>query len=334
MRILSVVSRGYYGRTDAVEPMYLALTEPLIELGHEVDHFDYFLSNRQVGPERTGELFLEKVCSSKYDLVLYQTACQEARHINGPVREASRYAVTVAWNSDDDFAWATQTSLMAPSFTYMYTTYLHIYEENRVAYPNLRLTQWGCYAKFADFGRTKDLDFTFAGQIYGDRAQSCRYLAKKADLRVYGFMSGLVQTPAFLYWPLIRKVTFRFPSVYGRPLHYREINEIWNRSKISYTPMEASVSADILQIKSRAFEMGLSGTLMLCRLSPNLDRYYEPGKEFVPFEDLDDCVEKAKYYLAHEDERAHIAKAYHDRTRAEHLWTHRFKKMFEEIGLS
>jgi len=333
MHILSVVGRGYYGKTDTVEPMYLAFTEPLIELGHRVDHFDHILSNREIGAEETADLLVKQVRSSKYDAVLYQTACQDARTLSEAMREASRYSVTIAWNSDDDFAWAEQTSVMAAGFTYMYTTYPHIYEDNRVAFPNLRLTQWGCYDGFADFARFKDLGFTFAGQIYGDRVRSCRYLVEKAGLQVYGLMSGKVHTPAVLYWPLVRKLTFRFPSVYGRAIHYREINDIWNRSKISYTPMEASVNADLLQIKSRAFEMGLSGTLMLCRLSPRLDRYYEPWKEFVPFEDLDDCVGKAKYYLSHENERARIAEAYRDRTRAEHLWIHRFKKMFEEIGL-
>lgn len=333
MRVLSVVTRGYYGRTDAVEPMYLAFTDPLRELGHDVDHFDHFASMRDHGPARTADDFLAKVRQGSYDAILYQTACQVAEHINEPVREASRHAVTIAFNSDDDFAWEKQTSRMAPAFTYMYTTYPHIYEQNRAAFPNLRLTQWGCYRQYADFGRAKDLDFTFAGQIYGDRVRSCKYLVQKGGLRVYGFMSGMVHTPRFLYWPILRNVTFRFPSVYGRPIHYREINDVWNRSKVSYTPMEASVDANLLQIKSRAFEMGLSGTLMLCRLSPNLDRYYEPGKEFVPFDDLDDCAEKAKYYVTHETERARIARAYHDRTLAEHLWTHRFQSMFDEIGL-
>jgi spore maturation protein CgeB len=97
--------------------------------------------------------------------------------------------------------------------------------------------------------------------------------------------------------------------------------------------MEASLDPKILQIKSRTFEMGLSGTLMLCKQSPNLEQYYEPGKEFVAFDDLEDCVEKAKYYLAHETERARIAKAYHDRTRAEHTWQNRFRQIFRDIGM-
>ena len=169
--------------------------------------------------------------------------------------------------------------------------------------------------------------------MYVTRSAAARYLAKHAGLRVYGFMSGMVRTPSFLYWPGLRTLTFRFPAIYGAPIQYDDINDIWNRSRISYTPMEASVGADLLQIKSRTFEQGLSGTLMVCRRSPNLELYYEPGKEFVPFDDLDDCVDKVKFYSQHESERARIARAYHDRTRAEHMWTHRFQKMFEDIGL-
>ena len=334
MKILACVSRGYYNQPGAVEPMYIAFTEPLRALGHEVEHFDHFLVKKQYGPAATAEQFLEQVRRGSYDAILYQTSCQNPAEIVESIREAGRFAPTIAWNSDDDFAWETQTSAMAPYFTFMFTTYPHIYEQNRGRHPNLRLSQWGCFDGFGDFDRPKDLDFTFAGQIYGDRVRSTRYLAKRAGLRVYGFMSGMIRTPRFLYWPGVRKVTFCFPSVYGAPIHYRDINDIWNRSRISYTPMEASADANLLQIKSRTFEQGLSGTLMICRQSPNLERYYEPGKEFVAFDDLEDCVEKVAYYLAHEAERVRIAKAYHDRTRAEHMWTHRFQKMFESIGLS
>lgn len=333
MRILACVTKGFYGLANTVEPMYIAFTEPLRALGHEVDHFDHYRLMKEIGHDATGEQLVDKVRHGRYDAVLYQTACQQAEHINEPLREAGRHAVTIAWNSDDDFAWDGQTRLMAPAFTFMFTTYPHIYEQNRAQYPNLRLSQWGCFEGLGDFHRPKDLDFTFAGQFYGDRVRSGRYLAHQAGLKVFGLMSGRVTRPSFLFWPGLRAATLRIPAVYGRAIHFDAINEIWNRSRISYTPMEASVSTDILQIKSRAFEQGLSGTMMICRQSPNLERYYEPGKEFVPFETLDDCVDKVKFYLQHESERARIAQAYHDRTRAEHMWTHRFQNMFKEIGL-
>lgn len=333
MRVLSVVGKQYYGQPGAIEPMFLEFTDPLMDLGHSVEHYDHILMHKKHGPRICGELFVESVRKGKYDVVFYQTACQSADEIGEYVREAGRYSPIVAWNSDDDWTWDIQTKHMAPFFTFMFTTYPNIFEANRVQFPNLRLSQWGCYDRFARFDARKDLDFTFAGKIYGERVKSCRYLKNQAGLQVFGQFSGMLDTPDFLYWPVIRKVTFRFPSVYGRAITFEEVNTIWNRSKISFTPMEASVDPNILQIKSRTFEMGLSGTLMLCQHSPNLEKYYDPGKEFIPFYDLDDCIGKAKYFLAHESERLRIAKAYRDRTKAEHLWQHRFKHILHSIGI-
>ncbi len=261
-------------------------------------------------------------------MVLYHTAGQDWM-LPEAIREAGRWTATVAWNHDDDWQWESYTSKLYPYFTFMVTTYPQIYEKYREQYPNLRLSQWGCYERFADFGRPKDLPFTFVGQVYGARNHQCRYLRRHAGLRALGKGSRLVR----LGLPEFRGV-WRLPWLYGEELHgFREVNDIWNRSRISFTPLGASPDPQLLQIKARVFEMGMSGTLMLCPRAPNLERYYEPGKEFVPFDDLDDCVAKAKFYLKHERERAGIARAYHDRTQAEHLWQHRFTKLFQDIGL-
>jgi spore maturation protein CgeB len=119
----------------------------------------------------------------------------------------------------------------------------------------------------------------------------------------------------------------------NRALALRQVNDIWNRTKVSYTPMSASVDPKLLQIKGRAFEMGLSGTMMLCQSSPNLERYYVPGREFIAFDSLDDCMEKARYYTRHDAERQRIAQAYYNRTRAEHTWEHRWDHILSQIGM-
>jgi len=328
MRILSVVGKNYYGRPGFIEPMYLEFTDPLADLGHEVEHFDHAEIRKQFGLEGCGDRFIERVKSGRYDMVLYQTAGQDWMPPEA-IREASRYGPIVAWNSDDDWQWDSYTRHLAPYFTFMVTTYPHIYEANREQYPNLILSQWGCYDRFADFSRQKDMDFTFVGRIYGYRNRDCRYLRRKAGLRVYGAGARLVN----LGFSSFRGCS-RIPGLMGQPIaDYAKVNEIWNRSRISYTPLGSSIDPRALQIKGRVFQMGLSGTLMLCDNHPELARYYEPGKDFVAFEDLEDCVEKAKYYLAHEAERARIAKAYHDRTKAQHLWQLRFVKLFQNIGL-
>jgi len=71
---------------------------------------------------------------------------------------------------------------------------------------------------------------------------------------------------------------------------------------------------------------------MLCDDHPEITQYYEPGKEFVAFNGLDECADKARYYLTHEPERARIASAYFERTRAEHLWQHRFRHLLSDMG--
>ena len=47
-----------------------------------------------------------------------------------------------------------------------------------------------------------------------------------------------------------------------------------------------------------------------------------------------DLVEKVRYYLKHEDERAAIAQAGYERTLREHTYVHRFRDIFGQMGLS
>jgi len=79
--------------------------------------------------------------------------------------------------------------------------------------------------------------------------------------------------------------------------------------------------------------MGLTGTLVLCDSAAELERYYRPGKEIVTFENLQDCAEKALWYLSHESERASVAKQYRDRTLREHMWEYRFNDLFRQMGI-
>ena len=332
MRILSTVSRNYYGLPGAVEPMYLEFTDPLIDMGHEVETFDHHKARSEIGLTGCGEQFVERVRTGRYDVVFYQTGGGDAM-ARDAIRDAARYAPVVAWNSDDDWQWESYTRHLAPYFTSMVTTYPHIHRENRDRCPNLILSQWGCYDRFADFDAVKDMDFSFVGLFYGERVQLCRALRRGGGLEAFGPGAGMVNHRFLMRCRRARNVLRRVPALYGRAVSFEAANAIWNRTKISLCPMGGSADPKRLQIKSRAFEMGLSGTLMICQHSPGLEDYYEPGKEFVPFFSVDDCIDKVKHYLRHERDRLAVASAYRDRTRAEHLWQHRFARIFEDIGL-
>lgn len=86
------------------------------------------------------------------------------------------------------------------------------------------------------------------------------------------------------------------------------------------------------QIKGRNFEVPGCGGFLLTGMAENLGQYYEIGKEVVCFDDRHDLIEKVRYYLKHEDERAVIAKAGYERTLREHTYARRFSEIFEQIG--
>ncbi len=329
MRILSVMCKHYANHPSAIEPMFLEFSSPLQDLGHEVDHFDHSACGRKVGQERCGDMFVDCVRNGNYEVVFYQTSGHD--HMpKDAIREAGRFAAIVAWNSDDDWQWESYTRGLAPYFTFMVTTYRHIYEANREAFPNLRLSQWGCYDRLANFAHPKDIAFSMVGRVYGQRYHDCRRLHRSARLRVFGSGSRLVT----LGIPPFRGCS-RIPGLMGPPVSdYADVNDIWNRTRVSYTPLGASVNPRLLQVKGRVFQMGMSGTMMMCEDHPEIRRYYDHGKEYVTFSDLDDCAEKASYYLSHESERARIAQAYYNRTRAEHTWQHRFRRLLTDMGFS
>jgi hypothetical protein len=72
----------------------------------------------------------------------------------------------------------------------------------------------------------------------------------------------------------------------------------------------------------RLYETTGTGALLLTESAPNLSDLFEPGVEVVAYDSTDDLVDKVRHYLEHEDERAAIARAGHERTMAQHTYGH------------
>jgi len=305
--------------------MYLYFTRPLEELGHEVRTFDHHERSRRLGRVATTQELLREIETGNDDIVFYQTASTEPVETSA-LAELSRRRLIVAWNSDDDWQWA-YTGPRAAHFTFMVTTYPSIHRANRLRVPNLLLSQWACLES-REPRLAKDIDFSFAGAVYKTRNADCRRLRRSAGLRCFGRGARLVNLgiPYF-------KGAFRLPLLSGEAIDFSEINAVWERSRVSYTPLGGGPTGEVLSLKSRLFDMGFARTLMLCELAPDLEAYYEPEKEFVSYRTLEECAEKAAYYLRNESARAAIADRYRRRTLADHLWTRRFRDLFAQMRI-
>ena len=77
----------------------------------------------------------------------------------------------------------------------------------------------------------------------------------------------------------------------------------------------------------RLFEATGVGALLMTEAAPNLAELFEPGGEVVAYEDADDLVDKARYYLANEQERVAVASAGQRRTLRDHTYRVRIAEL-------
>jgi spore maturation protein CgeB len=77
----------------------------------------------------------------------------------------------------------------------------------------------------------------------------------------------------------------------------------------------------------RLYETTGVGTLLVTDWKQNLHEMFEPGAEVVAYRTPQECVEKIRYLLEHEEERAQIARAGQARTLREHTYRSRMAEL-------
>jgi spore maturation protein CgeB len=77
----------------------------------------------------------------------------------------------------------------------------------------------------------------------------------------------------------------------------------------------------------RMFEATGVGALLVTESATNLPDFFEPGREVVAYNGVDDLVEKIRYFLEHDEERRRIAAAGQRRTLTEHTYGHRIRQL-------
>ncbi len=111
----------------------------------------------------------------------------------------------------------------------------------------------------------------------------------------------------------------------------RFFNEMARTYSASRIVLNLSVRDDV---NMRVFEALACGSLLLTndvRLN-GLDRLFRDGEHLVTFRDFDDLLEKARHYLAHEQDRRRIADAGHEAVLAEHTYRLRMAVLLDHVA--
>jgi spore maturation protein CgeB len=237
---------------------------------------------------------------------------------------------TVNWFADDHWRFDKFSRHMAPAFDLAVTTdadSLPKYEA--IGHERVLLSQWACnrYA-YGRFDGPIEHEVTFVGQPHGNRQAIIDQLtAAGHDVQCWGFG-----------WPAGKLDHGGMVRVFGTS----RVN--LNLSNSSTPPNTLRVRVGRLlgrgpkgpvpaQIKGRNFEVPGCGGFLLTERVPHLERYFELGAEVAVYDSADDLVEQVGYWLGHDDERAAVAEAGYRRVMAEHTYDHRFRQIFETVGV-
>ncbi len=85
------------------------------------------------------------------------------------------------------------------------------------------------------------------------------------------------------------------------------------------------------QVRLREFEGPMSGAFYMTGWLDEMALHYDVGREIVCYHSAEELVDRARYYLAHDDERERIRRAGHERARRDHTWHRRFETLFAEL---
>ena len=116
-----------------------------------------------------------------------------------------------------------------------------------------------------------------------------------------------------------------FPNFfYGKRL-FEEAAQEFCASKIV---LNISIKEDL---NMRFMETLSTGSFLLTNNLPSLKYLFKEGVHYVGYDTLDEAVDKARYYIARDEERQKIADDGHAEFMAKHTYTHRLKTVMEMV---
>lgn len=116
-------------------------------------------------------------------------------------------------------------------------------------------------------------------------------------------------------------------------LETNDVPPLFAQSKIVLGVGTIGHCEDFYALKMRDFDGPMSGSCYVTHDNPDLRLVYKVGEEIVTYRSVDDCIDKVRWYLSHEDERERVAQAGRARALADHTWEKRFRDLFDFLEI-
>lgn len=322
MRVLYVGMRADYGDISrGLSFEERNFHHPLRHLpGVTVEHFDFMELGKRHGQGGMSQMLRDRILGTggrrRPDLLFlvpFDEHSDPAREVIQEITEHSGTA-TMVWICDDHWRYENYSRHWASCVDWIVTTdanSLPKYQADGLG-DRVLLSQWAVnHRLYRPTWEDRDLAVSFVGQPHGDRHETiARLRGRGVPLEVFGFGWG----------------------EQGPRLPFHEMIRVFSRSRINLNLGNSSCQP-VPQIKGRNFEVPGCKGLLLTPVVPHLESYFEPDREVLVFRDEDELVDKVRFYLEREDLRRQVATRGYARCLREHTWDHRFRALFEAIGL-
>lgn len=269
-------------------------------------------------PDEAGEIssLREKTLGGLFDII-FHTEFNESLDLPEDISIAAinMGLKVLDWSCDASWRFHNFIVQRKHRYTHFITTHsstIPLYQQNGM---KVIKSQWGgSPLYYPDSSVEKIYDITFIGQKHGIRPQIVKALAERG-IKVHLFGN---------YWD-------GYDNWHGYLTDFDSMLKVFRQSKICLNLSNPWHVGTLNQVKGRAFEIPQCGAFQISTPADNLHSYFEPNKEIVIANDIEELASKIKYYLSNDSERQAIAQAGHGRMLSEHEWYHRFEKIIKAI---
>ena len=118
-----------------------------------------------------------------------------------------------------------------------------------------------------------------------------------------------------------------FPNFYYGQRLFEDAARKYAESKICFN---ISMKDDL---NMRTFEIMATGSFLLTSWIPTIEEFFKDGVHLALYKDQDEMIDKAKYYLEHDEEREWIAREGYHEVIKNHTIDHRVNIMLDQIKI-
>lgn len=353
MKIIYIALKYDYGKPErGFSFEHYNFYDSLVRMNNgenEVIYFPFDEIIQKFSRDEVNRQLLETVYKEKPDLCFFFLFENEIKkEVIKEITEKST-SITFNWFADDHWRFDNYSKYWAPCFNWVATTDSKAPERyHKIGYKNIIKTQWACnHFLYKLLNLPKIYDVSFVGQPHSNRKEIVEKIRKAGiDIKCWGegWPNGRISQEEMIQVFSQSKINLNLTKSSGA-INWKTPAKIFLRREYNGSirlcnPKEwidnfkSILGKEREQIKGRNFEIPGCGGFLLTGDADNLTDYYKDGQEIVIYKDIDDLIDKIRYFLKHDDERKAIARAGYERTLRDHTYEKRFNEIFKIIGLT